>query len=80
MIESRLPYLLTVQQRHRLEALQRINHKVRDLLAHVRMGGATHIDTSEKLDAEVNKLINFIDVNNPQTIPTHDKTGKKPQA
>lgn len=68
MIEHRLPFVLTVQQNHRLQALQRINFKVRDLLAHVRMGGATHIDTPEKLTTEINKLIAHVEAQLPEPI------------
>ena len=63
-----LPFTATPKQRHALTALEKLNFKLRDLLAHVRMGAATHINTPEKLTAQINKVIADVENNLPNTI------------
>lgn len=69
-----LPFTATPAQRSRLNALEQLNFKLRDLLAHVRMGGATHINTEEKLTDQINKVIEQLETNLPNPIP-HEKAG-----
>jgi|DEB19_MinimDraft_3_1074340.scaffolds.fasta_scaffold00891_8 hypothetical protein len=69
-----LPFTATPAQRSRLNALEKMSIKLRDLMFHVRMGGASHINTEEKLTNQINKLIAEVENNLPNPIP-HEKAG-----